>query len=293
MAAMAAELENPGAGDGPGAWGPVLAPSQGDDPALSTWLEEAGRAGPATAQAYFSLMQGTDARELLPSISAPTLIFHNTGDPFVPVGAARYMADAIPNSRLLEHDSPDNVFFTTDLDEKIGELEAFLVTERRNPAQRRLLTVLFTDVVGSTERLSASRDVRWSATLDEIDSTVHRHARSHGGRVCKSMGDGHLAVFERPSDAVAAGLAIARAVSLLGIDIRAGAHVGEVELRGDDVAGVAVHIGARVSAHAGPGELLVTRTVADLLEGSGHHTELVGDVALKGLPDTWSLYRVR
>lgn len=154
------------------------------------------------------------------------------------------------------------------------------------------MTVLFTDVVGSTERLSATEDQRWTALLDEVDSTVFRYVRRHEGRVCKSMGDGHLAVFDRPSDAVGAALDLTRALSVLGTPIRAGIHIGELELRGDDVAGVAVHVGARVSGKAAAGEVLVTRTVADLLAGSRYLAEDAGDHELKGLPGVWPLFRV-
>ncbi len=155
------------------------------------------------------------------------------------------------------------------------------------------MTVLFTDVVGSTERLAASQDARWSADLDVIDGVVSRQVRRHDGRVCKSMGDGHLALFDQPSDAVAAALALVRALDQMGLPIRAGVHIGEVELRGDDVAGMAVHVGARVSGKAGAGEILVTRTVADLLVGSRHQVEPAGEHELKGVPGTWSLHRVR
>jgi class 3 adenylate cyclase len=152
--------------------------------------------------------------------------------------------------------------------------------------------VLFTDLIGSTEQLSATEDHRWVALLDEVDSTVDRYVRRHEGRVCKSMGDGHLALFERPSDAVGAALDLTRALATLGTPIRAGVHIGEVELRGDDVAGLAVHVGARVSAKAGAGEVLITRTVADLIAGSRFLTESAGAHELKGVPGSWTLFRV-
>jgi class 3 adenylate cyclase len=154
------------------------------------------------------------------------------------------------------------------------------------------MTVLFTDVVGSTERLAAANDARWSGELDVIDGLVVRTVRRHDGQVRKSMGDGHLATFDRPSDAVAAARGLVRALAAMDLPIRAGVHIGEVELRGEDVAGMTVHVGARVSGKAAAGEVLVTRTVADLLAGSGHAVEPAGEHELKGVPGTWLLYRV-
>ncbi len=292
LTALDAEYDRPGAGLGPQDLPVLLTPSNPADRDLWTWIETAGRVSPATARAYTEIAAATDVRDLLPSISAPTLVLHSTHDRWAPVEGARYIAEKVPDARLVEYDSGDNVMFTTHLDEKLDEIESFIESPAPAHADRRLLTVLFTDVVGSTERLAATPDLRWTALLDEIDSTVERQVKRHSGRVCKSMGDGHLALFERPSDAVGAALAIGRTLRAAGVEIRAGAHIGEVELRGDDVAGVAVHVGARVSGKAGAGQVLVTRTVADLLAGSPYRCEATGEETLKGLPGTWPLFAV-
>lgn len=289
---LAKEYDRPGQGLGPQRILEVLAPSLADDADLESWIANGGRVSPATARAYTETALGSDVRSLLGRVAAPTLVLHSSGDRWTPAAAARFTADAIPGARLVEYDSDNHLIFCDHVDEKLAEIENFVRGEQGVHAQRRLLTVLFTDVVGSTERLSTTPDRRWTALLDEVDSTVARQVHRHNGRVCKSMGDGHLALFERPSDAVGAAQGIARALRQIGVEIRAGAHIGEVELRGDDVAGIAVHVGARVSARAGAGEVLVTRTVADLLAGSSYHCEPVGEFELKGLPGTWGLARV-
>ncbi|KAA1416767.1 adenylate/guanylate cyclase domain-containing protein [Nocardioides humilatus] len=289
---LAKEYDRPGQGLGPARILDVLAPSLADDDALEEWMAAAGRVSPATARAYTEMAFASDVRAVLPEITAPTLILHSTRDRWTPLAGARFMAAEIPGARLVEYDSDNHLLFCDHVDEKLAETEAFIRGDQPVHAQRRLLTVLFTDVVGSTERLSATPDLKWTALLDEVDSTVSRQVQRHNGRVCKSMGDGHLAVFERPSDAVAAALGIGRSLRLLGVEIRAGAHIGEIELRGDDIAGIAVHVGARVSGKAGAGEILVTRTVADLLAGSPYRCEPAGEFELKGLQGSWALVRV-
>lgn len=292
VGAIQEEVSAPGEGRPPQDITALMTESAAQDADLGRWFEEAGRVGPKTAAAYIAATLQTDVRPLLPLIEAPTLILHSTRDRWAPVEGARYCADRIPGARLVEFDSGDYLPFTHLLDERLAEIEAFVGGEVLPHAQRRLMTVLFTDVVGSTEQLAATEDHRWSALLDEVDSTVHRFVRRHEGRVCKSMGDGHLALFDRPSDAVAAALDLVRAMDALGTPIRAGIHIGEIELRGDDVAGVAVHVCARVSSKASAGEVLATRTVADLLAGSRFRADEAGEHELKGLPGAWPLFRV-
>ena len=292
MRQLGVEFDHPGQGMGPSGLLRLIAPDFADDMDLQRWIEDGGPVSPATARAYLGTTLQADVRPLLRQIEAPTLIIHSSRDQWTPVAGARLMAAEMPNARLVEYDSPNHPIFCDHVDEKLAEMESFVEADRPERAQRRLLTVLFTDIVGSTERLAATQDRRWTALLDEVDSTVARLAQRHNGRVCKSLGDGHLALFERPSDAIAAARAIGRALGVLGVEIRAGAQIGEVELRGDDVAGVAVHVGARVSGKAGPGEVLVTRTVADLLAGSSYACEPAGEFELKGLPGTWPLFRV-
>ncbi|MFL6062468.1 MAG: adenylate/guanylate cyclase domain-containing protein [Marmoricola sp.] len=291
ITAVVSELDAPGQGNAPQILD-LLAPSSNKDADLQAWLDTAGRTSPTTARAYLEIGVAADVRDLLPRISQPTLVVHSTGDRWIPIEVARATAELIPNARLVEIDSSDHLFFTDRLDERLAAIEEFIVGGPRAHAQRRLLTVLFTDVVGSTERLAEIQDAAWTTFLDEIDDTVARHVHRNEGRVCKSMGDGHLALFERPSDAVAAARGMVRSLDVLGAPIRAGLHIGEVELRGDDVAGLAVHIGARVSGKAQAGEVLVTRTVGDLLAGSPYAVEPAGEHELKGVPGTWNLFRV-
>ncbi len=292
IGAVLDELATPGDGRGPQDIIGLLAPSDADDEDLRSWFEEGGRVGPRTADAYVRTSLGFDVRPLLEQIEVPTLVLHATGDRWTPVEGARYCAATIPGARLVEFDSADHIYFTDLLEERIAAIEDFVESDGPAHPQRRLMAVLFTDVVGSTERLSTTEDHRWTALLDEVDSTVARHVRRHEGRVCKSMGDGHLAVFDRPSDAVGAALDLTRAMAVLGTPIRAGIHIGEIELRGEDVAGLAVHVGARVSGKAAAGEILVTRTVADLIAGSRYRAEDAGEHELKGLPGGWPLFRV-
>lgn len=293
ITAILDELATPGDGRGPQDAIGVLAPTAAGDEQLRRWFEESGRIGPNLANAYLQASLRSDVRPLLSQITVPTLVLHSTGDRWTPVEGARLCAEQIPGARLVEFDSPDHITFMHLLDERIAQMEAFVCAEpARAHAQRRLMTVLFTDVVDSTAQLSASEDRTWAALLDEVDSTVARVVHRHEGRVCKNMGDGHLALFERPSDAVGAALDLTRAMTVLGTPIRAGIHIGEVELRADDVAGVAVHVGARVSGLAAAGEVLVTRTVADLIAGSSFRTAEAGEHELKGLPGSWNLFRV-
>jgi len=292
VTAIQEEVAAPGENRPPQDITSLLTDAATGDPDLTHWFEEAGRVGPKTAGAYIAATLQTDVRSVLHRITVPTLILHSTRDRWAPVEGARFCAEQIPGARLVEFDSGDSLPFTHLLDERLAEIEAFVESDVRIRSQRRLMTVLFTDVVGSTERLAASQDARWSADLDAIDGVVSRQVRRHDGRVCKSMGDGHLAVFDRPSDAVAAALALVRALDQMGMPIRAGVHIGEVEVRGDDVAGMAVHVGARVSGKAEAGEILATRTVADLLAGSRHQVEPAGEHELKGVPGEWSLFRV-
>lgn len=292
VTAIQEEVSAPSEGRAPQDITFLLTESAAGDADLQKWFEEGGRVGPRTAEAYLAATLQTDVRPLLGRITVPTLILHSTRDRWAPVEGARFCAEQIPGARLVEFDSGDYLPFTHLLDERLAEIEAFVEDDVRTRSQRRLMTVLFTDVVGSTERLVASQDARWSANLDVIDGVVRRQVRRHDGRVCKSMGDGHLALFERPSDAVAAAQGLVRALGQLGLPIRAGAHIGEVEVRGDDVAGMAVHVGARVSGKAEAGEILVTRTVADLLAGSRYRVEPAGEHELKGVPGSWPLHRV-
>jgi class 3 adenylate cyclase len=227
---------------------------------------------------------------VLPTINVPTLVVCARGDEQVPVECGRYLAEHISDARLVEIDGAH-------LQIKPGRLpwmDAFeeLVTgHRAEPdANRVLATVLFTDIVSSTELAAERGDTEWRAVLDRHDAAVRRAVEAYRGVFVKSTGDGALARFDGPGRAVSCARAIGHDVAGLGLRLRAGAHTGEVELRGDDVGGIAVHIASRVAGLAGPGEVLVSRTVKDLTAGSGLTFEDRGEHALKGVPDPWQLY---
>jgi class 3 adenylate cyclase len=237
-----------------------------------------------------------DVRSALTAINAPTLVIHRSGDRAVPVELGRYLADGIPGARLLElpgawhlNGSPGG---ETDA---LDEIEEFLTGRRHDPPvaiERVLKTVVFTDIVGSTERAVAVGDRRWRGLLDAHDAALRRELGRFRGEEVGTTGDGFLAAFDGPGRAIQCAQAMAQAARGLGLEVRAGLHTGECERRGDDLAGIAVHIGARVSALAGPGEVLVTSTVRDLVAGSGIEFEDRGRHELKGVPGEWQLMAV-
>jgi class 3 adenylate cyclase len=202
------------------------------------------------------------------------------------------IAAAIPGSKLIELPGDDH-YWVVGNDDIAEEVEAFLTGERPRPRTDRVLTtVLFTDIVGSTERASALGDHEWKLLLERHDAILRREIEMLDGREIDTAGDGFFATFDGPARAVRCALAIGGAVRTLGLEIRAGCHTGEVELRGDDVAGIAVHIGARISALAGPSQVLVSSTVKELVAGSGLAFQDAGEHELKGVPDRWHLFRV-
>jgi class 3 adenylate cyclase len=210
-----------------------------------------------------------DIRAVLPTIRVPTLLIHRVGDPMANIGAARYMAEHIPDARLLE--LPGSFHLSArpaEAEEVVGALEEFFTGTRRDfEVDRLLATVLFTDIVGSTERASAMGDRRWRELLDEHDRSVRRELIRFQGREIKATGDGFLSAFDGPARAIRCARAVTSAASQLGLSVRSGLHTGECEVRGDDLAGLAVHIGSRVADLAGPGEVLVSGTVKDLVVG--------------------------
>ena len=232
-----------------------------------------------------------DIRELLPAVHAPTLIIHRTGNQFFAPSHGRYLAQHISGARLVEVPGDDHLMYVGDTDPILGEIELFVTGERRHAETDRVLTtVLFVDIVKSTTRLAEVGDQQWRATLDRYDAEIHRSVELFRGRQVKNTGDGTLAVFDGASRAIRCALALQQYAEREGLELRSGLHTGEVELRGDDVAGIAVHIGSRVSAVARPGEVLVSRTVVDLVAGSGLRFEDRGAHELKGLPDRFQLY---
>ncbi len=282
------------------AWGTganvaVWAPSKAGDDTFRRWWGryERGLWSPATYMAVMRWGSKLDLRSVLPAIRVPTLVLHREDDQRVPLDHGRYLADHIPGARLVVVPGTDFMFFTQGADEIVDHIEEFITGAPpvREP-DRALATVLFTDIVDSTDHASRLGDKNWTDLLDRHDELVSRELERHRGRKVNPTGDGILATFDGPARAVRCAQAICEAVRNLGIEVRAGLHTGEVELRGEDIGGIAVHIGQRVSALAGPGEVLVSRTVTDLVAGSGLAFEERGEHDLKGVPGRWPIYAV-
>jgi class 3 adenylate cyclase len=277
--------------------GPVsigaFAPSRKGEPETERWWARLLRSGtsPRSATALTDLYRDLDTRHALPLISAPTLVMHRAGDSVVPPALGRHIAAHVPGARYVEVEGSDHLLWSQGADAIIDELEEFLTgTRSARPPQRVLATVLFTDIVDSTGRAAELGDRRWRELLDRHDALARRTVERHQGRVVKATGDGVLATFDGPARAISCARELAAAVADLGIEIRAGLHSGECELRGEDVGGLAVHIGARVMAEAGPGEVLVSGTVKDLVVGSGIEFAGRGTAELRGVPGEWRLY---
>ena len=239
----------------------LLAPSWADDAAKRRWWARGERlaGGPGYFKAILDLFLHTDIRPALASIQAPTLVLHRRGDRHVVTEHAKYVADRIPNARLVEFDGDDNVWFAGDTDRVLDEIESFVTGSRRAaPTNRVLSTVLFTDIVESTQRATALGDQAWASVLDAHDRLVERHVISARGTVVKFTGDGALATFDGPARAIDCACAIRDAVQDLGLTVRAGLHTGEVEMADGDVHGIAVHVAARIMALAAPSEVLVS-----------------------------------
>ena len=250
-------------------------------------------ASPSSAEAVMRNSSNTDIRRVLPVVRTPTLILHRVGDLIEPIDAGRYMAAKMPNARLVELHGDDGIPWIGDSDAVVREIHSFLGEDAdRTPSERRLAAILFTDIVGSTERAAHIGDARWKDLLDEHHRRVREQLGRFDGVEVDSAGDGFLATFDGPARAVRCAQAIAGRLRELGLEIRSGVHVGEIEPAGKQIRGIAVHIGARVAALAGPGEVLASSTVRDLVAGSGLVFENRGEHELKGVPDRWHLYRV-
>jgi len=275
------------------AWCRSFAPSLSEREIGSLGSYGAVTGGHGARIAEDAMLSRVDLRTLLPTIRIPTLVLHRTDDPIEPVQSGRLLADQIPGATLVELPGRDCLPWIGESEAVLEQIELFLTGERRAPeADRVLATVLFTDVVDSTARAAAMGDRRWREVLEQHDRVVRAAIEGARGREVKTMGDGFLATFDGPARAIGCATAIAEAVKALGIEIRAGLHTGEIETLTDDVGGLAVSIGARVGALAGPGEVLVSSTVKDLVAGSGLAFEDAGEHELKGVPDRWRLYRV-
>ena len=275
-----------------------FAPSRSNDLAFQRWWGKGERLGasPAAATALMRMNSQIeiDISNIVSTIRVPTLIIHRTEDATINVEGGRYLAEHIPGARYIELPGTDHIPFVCDNADEIADaVQEFLTGARASvPVDRVLATVLFTDIVGSTEKASALGDRRWRELLENHHSTVRRNLARFRGREVKTTGDGILATFDGPARGVRCACAIAEEIHSLGIDVRAGLHTGECEVMGDDVGGIAVHIGARVASLAGAGEVLVSRTVKELVAGSGLRFEDRGSQTLKGVPGDWQIYAV-
>ena len=273
----------------------ILAPSVADDPAFRAWWDRTGNMGatPAMARALLAGVFELDVRHLLSEVKVPTLIIHRANLEMLPVEHGRYLAEHIPGSKYVELPGTDLFYWVGDTEPMLDEIEEFLTGVRGGPGTERVLaTVLFTDIVGSTDRAAQLGDGRWRDLLDRHDKSVRAEIGRFRGREVNTMGDGFVASFESPGRAIECALAIRDTLKMFDIEVRAGIHTGEIELRGNDVAGLAVHIGARVSALAGPGEVLVSGSVPPLVAGSGFAFTDRGEHQLKGVPGMWRVLAV-
>jgi class 3 adenylate cyclase len=270
-------------------------PSRTDERDYLEWSATSDRLGasPGAARALARMNAAIDVRHVLPAIKVPTLVLHRTGDRNCSVELGRYLAQHIPGARYVEFPGDDHSLYVGDADAVIDEIEEFLTGVR--PAvepDRMLATVLFTDIVGSTEHAARLGDRQWRVLLDSHHHLVRRALSRFRGREIHTTGDGFLATFDGPARAIRCACAIQDGVQRLNVDLRAGLHTGEIELMDDDVGGLAVHIGARVAAAAGPREVFVSSTVKDLVAGSGIEFYDRGTHILKGVPGEWRLFRV-
>jgi pimeloyl-ACP methyl ester carboxylesterase len=286
------------------AWGRAIRSAWGTGAALKAMLPsvrsirqlamlERMSASPGMARATLEAVFRVDVRPILPAITAPTLVIHARED-IVPVQHGRYIADHIPGARLLEVDGDDHVPWLADPDKILTVIEEFLTGSHAapSPSRRALRTVLFTDIVASTQRASATGDERWRAVLQRFGEITAEDTQRFGGTLIKSTGDGHLATFDGPTQAIRCAEALRDNAEKLGIEIRIGIHTGECELLENDIGGIAVHIAARILGQAGAGDILVSRTVRDLVVGSGIGFEDRGSVELRGVPGTWQILAV-
>jgi pimeloyl-ACP methyl ester carboxylesterase len=274
----------------------VFAPSLAADPAFIEWYLRALRAGgtPNQARAWYEMTTSIDVRRILPAIRVPTLIVHRTGDRALPIESSEYLVGQIAGARLVALPGTDHFWFAGDADALTDEFQEFLTGAR--PAaevDRVLATILFTDIVGSTQRAAAMGDREWRRLLAAHYDLLRAEIERFGGRLHETTGDGVKATFDGPARGVRCARSIVGRIGSLGLEIRAGLHTGEVELRDGSFGGIAVHIAARVMALAGPSEVLVSSTVKDLVVGSGLHFADRGLQDLKGVPDQWRIYSVQ
>jgi class 3 adenylate cyclase len=271
----------------------MWAPSRASDERYKRWWANYLRqaASPGTAISVMRMNMEIDVRHVLPSIRVPSLILHRSGDRVTAVEQGRYLASKIPGAMYVELPGDDHSPFAGDMTRLLDEIQEFLTGVSGTVADDRVLaTVMFTDIVGSTERAAAAGDRQWRDLLAQHHAAVRRELARFRGREIDTAGDGFLASFDGPARAVRCAARAVEAVRPLGLELRAGLHTGECEVLGDKLSGIAVHVGARVAAHARGGEVLVSSTVKDLVAGSGLRFEARGTQTLKGVPGEWPLF---
>jgi class 3 adenylate cyclase len=270
-------------------------PNAAEDAAFRHWTAKGERmmCSGHEAAAYVRQTSAIDVREILPSIRVPTLVLHRKDAPFFAVGQGQHLADQSPEARFVSVPGSDVSMYTKPSAQILDQIEEFLTgTPALVGTDRALATILFSDIVGSTERAASLGDRRWRELLESHDVVARTVIQEHGGRLVKLTGDGVLATFDGPGRAIRGAFALRDALDLLRIGIRVGLHTGEVELRGDDIGGIGVHVAARVLEHARPGEVLVSAAVPLLVAGSGVEFEDRGEYELKGVPGIWKLFGV-
>jgi class 3 adenylate cyclase/pimeloyl-ACP methyl ester carboxylesterase len=273
-----------------------LAPSGADDERVRQWWAHYMRvsASPGAGVTLYRMNVEVDIRAILPTIRVPTLILHRSGDRLQPCQGARYMAGQIPAAKFVELPGDDHIPWIGNADPLLAEIQEFLTGERPVlEADRVLATVLFIDIVQSTQRATAIGDLRWRDLVDNYHQQVGKEVARLRGRVVNTAGDGVFAIFDGPARAIKCARAVRDVVGSLGLAIRCGIHTGECVIEGDDVAGIAVHIGARIAARAEPGEILLSSTVKDLIAGSQVECVDRGSHVLKGVSGRWRLFAVK
>jgi class 3 adenylate cyclase len=250
-------------------------------------------ASPGAVKAIMLLNAQINVEPILPTVQVPTLVLHRRGDAMVPVELGRSLATQIPNSKFIEYPGEDHLFFSGEVEALLGDIEEFVTGHRESPSaglERVLATVLFTDIIGSTRSAAEMGDQAWRRLLDDHDQLAKQVVAKHRGALVKTTGDGILATFDGPGRAVRCALAFGTAAKQIGLPVRAGLHTGEIEMRGSDIGGIAVHAAARVMAQCQSSEVLVSRVVTDLVAGAGLKFSERGSYELKGLPGRWDLF---
>lgn len=280
---------------GKGLGATIVVPSRGQDEEFVRWFGRYERMSisPSEGRVLWQANRDIDVRHILPSVQVPTLVLHQRDDVFLPVALSKDLAERIPGARYVELTGRDHLFWYGDPDEVVGEILEFVTGSRPAPdIDRVLATVMFVDIVGSTERASDLGDRRWHELLERYYALTGSEIERFRGRQVKTLGDGVLATFDGPARAVRCAQSLAARTRELGVEVRSGIHTGEIELIGNDVGGIAVHIGSRVAGEATAGEVMVSSTVKDLVAGSGITFTDRGTHALKGVPDDWRLWAV-